>query len=343
VSERPDLIFGAFLLLTAVAAAALVGALAEIGLQGVTGVAAVGAGLVSACILLAAELRQLPPELVAVAGIAVASTAAFAAALRSAWREQRLIRALPTVRLDESDYAQVLPPPLPAERIHVLSSHRPMAFCAGLLRPRVVLTSALLDTLAEDERRAVVAHELSHARDRGPLKMACLRLVLRTFFWVPLLRDLVDRSVLLSELAADRAAIAATSTSALAGALAEVLPAPAFGGSVGLADHAAARVDRLFDPTAALPRLLTPARAISTALGLLLVGALAYSPPRLSNGENGHLHTMTVKLLAHHFQARLAGFALTVATVALVFGAARRLSARQRCSQARRKVTTTSW
>jgi len=342
VSERPDLIFGAFLVLAAVAAAALVGALAEIGLQGVTGVAAVGAGLVSACILLAAELRQLPPELVVVAGIAVASAASFAAALRSVWREQRLIRALPTVRLDESDYAQVRPP-LAGERIHVLSSHRPMAFCAGLLRPRVVLTSALLDTLAEDERRAVVTHELSHARDRGPLKLACLRLLVRAFFWVPLLRDLVARYVLLSELAADRAAITATSSSALAGALAEVLPAPAFGGSVGLADHAAARVDRLFDPTAALPRLLTPARSISTAIGLLLVGALAYSPPRLSSGENGHLHTMTVKLLAHHFQARLAGFALTLATVAVVFGAARRLTARQRCPQAPRRVTTTSW
>jgi Zn-dependent protease with chaperone function len=342
VSERPDLILAAFLVLAAVAAAALVGALAEIGLQGVTGVAAVGAGLVSACILLAAELRQLPPELVVVAAITGASTAAFAAALRSAWREQRLIRALPTVRLDESDYAHALPP-LAAERLHVLSSHRPMAFCAGLLRPRVVLTSALLDTLAEDERLAVVTHELSHARDRGPLKLACLRLLVRAFFWVPLLRDLVDRYVLLSELAADRAAITATSSSALAGALAEVLPAPAFGGSVGLADHAAARVDRLFDPTAPLPRLLTRARTIATAIGLLFVGALAYSPPRLSNGENGHLHTMTVNLLAHHFQARLAGFALTAATVTLVFGAARHLSARQRRSHTPRTITTTSW
>jgi Zn-dependent protease with chaperone function len=342
VSERADLIFGAFVLLAAVAAAALIGALAEVGLQGVTNVAAVGAGVVSACILLAAELPRLPPALVVVAGIAVASAVASAAALRSAWREQRLIRALPTVPLAESEYAQALSQ-LPGERVHVLPSRRPMAFCAGVLRPRVVLTSALLDTLDEDERRAVVTHELSHAGDRGPLKLAFLRVVVRSLFWVPVLRDLVNRYVLLSELAADRAAIAATSPSALAGALSEVLAAPALGGSVGLADHAAVRVDRLFDPRAALPRLLTPARAISTALAMGLVAALAYSSPRLSSGENGQLHTMRIKLLADHLQARLTGFALTAATLALLLVLARRLPDRQRRSRTSRKITTSSW
>jgi len=59
VTERPNLIFGAFLVLAATASAALLVALVEIGLQGVTGVAAVGAGVASACVLFAIELRQL--------------------------------------------------------------------------------------------------------------------------------------------------------------------------------------------------------------------------------------------------------------------------------------------
>jgi hypothetical protein len=80
VTEHPDFIFGAVLIVAAAAAGALLGVLVEIGLQGVAGIAAVSAGLVSACILLAFELRDLPPGLVFVAVTAVASVVALASA-----------------------------------------------------------------------------------------------------------------------------------------------------------------------------------------------------------------------------------------------------------------------
>jgi Zn-dependent protease with chaperone function len=324
MTERPELIFGALLVLSAAAAAALLAALVEAGLQGVEGVGAVGLGLVSACILFAMESRQLPPALVVAALTAVASGVALLRALRSISREQRLIRALPVVGLAESGYLDALPNSRDVD-IYVLRSRRQGAFCAGVLRPRVVITTALLDALGPDERQAVLMHELSHARDRGPLKLTLGRLAVRTLFWVPVLRDLVDRYRLLTELAADRAAIAATSPAALAGALSQVLATPAFAGSIGLADHAAARIDRLFDARAKLPRLITPARAAVTALALGVVAALAYSSPRLSSGESVQLHTMSVNLLAHHLQARMVGFAVTALAVSLVFTGARRL------------------
>ena len=109
MSERPNLIFGAFLVLAAAAGAALLGALVEIGLQGVAGVAAVGAGIASACVLFAIELRQLPLALVVVSLTAVASGVALIRGLRGIWREQRLIRALPVVALAESDYRDAFP------------------------------------------------------------------------------------------------------------------------------------------------------------------------------------------------------------------------------------------
>jgi Zn-dependent protease with chaperone function len=324
MTERPGLILGAFLALTTAAAAGLVAALAAAGLHGVAGVGAVSVGLVSACILFAIELRQLPPALVVAALTAVASAVALLRALRSVCREQALIRALPVVGLAESDYRGALPNPRDVD-IYVLRSRRQGAFCAGVLRPRVVVTTALLDALDADERRAVVMHELSHVRDRGPLKLTLGRVAVRTFFWVPVLRDLVDRYLLLTELAADRAAIAATSRAALAGALSQVLETPRVVGSVGLADHAAARIDRLFDDRAKLPRLITPARAAVTLLALGVIAALAYSSPRLSSSESVQLHTMSVNLLAHHLQARLVGFAITALAVSLVFTGARRL------------------
>jgi hypothetical protein len=327
VTERPDFIFGAVLVLAAVAAAALLGVLVEIGLQGVTGIAAVTAGLVSACILFAFELRALPPGLVLVSVTALASVVALARALRGVWREQRLLRALPAVALAESSYRGTVPS-APGVDVYVLGARWQGAFCGGVLRPKVVVTSELLDALDPAERGAVVAHELSHARSRGPLKLVLGQVVVRSFFWVPVLRDLVDRYLLLTELTADRAAIAATSPAALAGALSQVLETPKLAGTIGFADHAAARIDRLFDPNAKLPRLLTPARVVLTGLTLGAAGVLAYSSPRLTSSQNEQLHTMTVNLLQHHLQARLIGFAITVAIVTGVIACARRLAGR---------------
>ena len=329
MGERPDLIFGACLLIAGAAALALVGALAEAGPGGIAGFAAVTAGVVSACILFAIELRHLPPALVVVSSTAVASGVAFLLALRSIRREQRSIRALVGVPLAETDYRDALPDPCGVE-IEVVRSRRPAAFCAGLLRPRVVITTALLDALAADERRAVVAHELSHAGRNAPLKLALGRLAVRTLFWVPLLRDLVERYVLLTELEADRAAIAATSRAALAGALSEAVETPAISGSVGLADHAAARIDRLFDARTRLPQLISPARAAATLLLLGTLAAFVHASTRLSAGESAQLHSMSVNLLAHHLQARLLGLAVTALTLGLLIGAARRLAVRLR-------------
>jgi Zn-dependent protease with chaperone function len=325
MGERPDLIFGASLLLAGAAAVALLAALAEAGPGGIAGFAAVSAGVVSACILFAIELRHLPPALVVVSSTAVASGVAFLLALRSIRCEQRSIRALVGVALAETDYRDALPDPCGVE-IEVVRSRRPAAFCAGLVRPRVVITTALLDALAADERRAVVAHELSHAHRNAPLKLALGRLAVRTLFWVPLLRDLVERYVLLTELEADRAAIAATSRAALAGALSQALATPTIGGSVGLADHAAARIDRLFDARARLPQLLGRARAAGTLLLLGVLAALVHSSTRLSSSESAQLHSMSINLLAHHLQARLLGFAITALTLALLITAARRLA-----------------
>jgi hypothetical protein len=325
VSEHPDVIFGAVLVVAAAAAAALLAVLVEIGLQGVAGMAAVSAGLVSACVLLAFEFRDLPPGLVFGSVTGIASLVALARALRGVWREQRLIRALPAVALADSGYHGMVPT-VPGVDVYVLGAHWQGAFCGGVLRPKVVVTSELLDALDPAERGAVVTHELSHARNRGPLKLVLGQLVVRSFFWVPVLRDLVDRYLLLTELAADRAAIAATSPAALAGALSQVLETPRVAGSIGFADHAAARIDRLFDPHAKLPRLLTPARVALTALTLGAVGALAYSSPRLTDSKSERLHTMTRNVLQHHLQARLIGFAITAAILAGVIVCARRLA-----------------
>src|SRR5439155_9434645 len=114
-------------------------------------------------------------------------------------------------------------------------------FCFGLLHPRVAVTAGLLAQLTPDEQAAAVWHEIEHARVREPLRCLLARLATSAFFWIPALRDLLERYLLAKEVAADRHAAARTSRRALAGALHEVIGHPTPQGAVGFADAAAAR------------------------------------------------------------------------------------------------------
>ena len=308
MSERPDLLLSALLLLAAAAGAALVGALVEIGPHGMLGVGAVGLGVVTACFLFAFEIRHLPPAVIGASVLVLGSSIGFALALVRVWREQLLLRRLPRVPIAAGDVSVDLVPSATAN-----------AFCAGVVRPRVLVTEGLLARLDENELRAAVMHEVEHARARGPLKVALAHVATQTLFWLPALGDLLDRYVLLSELAADRAAIRATSRSALAGALSEVIDGPPrLAGAVALADFAAPRIDRLFDPRADLPPIF---RRSSLLAGLAALGVVVFMlvcSPHLGLGESAQLHSMSVNLLFNRLHDRLIGLGET----AVVLGAA---------------------
>jgi hypothetical protein len=88
----------------------------------------------------------------------------------------------------------------------VLEDDRPQAFCAGLLRPRIYVSTGALDLLNEHALAAVLAHERHHARNRDPLRLACGRAVVAGMLFIPALRRLVQRQNALAEIGADDAA-----------------------------------------------------------------------------------------------------------------------------------------
>jgi Zn-dependent protease with chaperone function len=88
----------------------------------------------------------------------------------------------------------------------VLDDDRPQAFCAGLLRPRVYVSTGALDLLDEHALAAVLAHERHHARSRDPLRLACGRALVAGMLFAPALRRLVQRQNALAEIGADDAA-----------------------------------------------------------------------------------------------------------------------------------------
>lgn len=94
-------------------------------------------------------------------------------------------------------------------RVIVFRHPSALAFCAGLIRPRLYVSTGSVDALRDDELQAVVAHERHHARQRDPLRVFVAGVLSDALFFVPALRPLADRYSALAELAADRAAVRA--------------------------------------------------------------------------------------------------------------------------------------
>jgi len=150
----------------------------------------------------------------------------------------------------------------------VYEGSAPQAFCAGLLRPRVYLSTGALAQLSREELDAVLAHEAHHARLRDPLRVLLARVLGDALFFLPGVRQLGNRYGALAEMAADQASVRAAGDRApLASALLAFESAdPAV---VGIA---AERVDHLLGdaPAWELPAALLAWTVVSlSAFGVL--------------------------------------------------------------------------
>jgi Zn-dependent protease with chaperone function len=182
--------------------------------------------------------------------------------------------------------------PQPLHEALVITDPEPRAFCAGLLRPRVYLSTGALSALDDAGLAAVLAHERHHARCRDPLRLAVGRVLARSLFFLPRLGDLLDQQAALAELSADESAVnaAPANRSGLASAMLSFSDAPSSVGSKGIDP---ARVDFLLgEPTSwRFPALLCLAAgsvlalliAVSVLAGHLASGSATLAPPFLSH------------------------------------------------------------
>ena len=161
----------------------------------------------------------------------------------------------------------------------VIHHEHPAAFCAGLLRPRIYVSTAAVATLDEQALSAVLDHERAHRHRFDPLRLSAGRVIVGALFFVPGVRRLAAEHTSLSELSADEYAVAASSNARRALARAML----AFDGRPG-APHGAgidpARVDALLgqSPAWTFPILAClPAAAVVVVMTLtgILVGRLA--------------------------------------------------------------------
>jgi beta-lactamase regulating signal transducer with metallopeptidase domain len=174
----------------------------------------------------------------------------------------------------------------------VVEDERPRAFCAGLVRPRVYISSGAVAVLDEPALHAVILHERHHARRRDPLRLATGRVLARALFFMPGLRELIRRHQVLAELSADESAVnaGAESRSALARAMLSFSDDAESGEVVGIDP---ARVDHLLGerPSWRFPALLCLAglsvialmTAVAALAGQVASGSATLAAPFLSS------------------------------------------------------------
>jgi len=154
----------------------------------------------------------------------------------------------------------------------VVPSGQVAAWCGGLRRPQVVVTTGLLDLLSAAEQQAALAHEAAHIRLGHPRILLAGAVIGRSYRWLPPARLAWDRLRRDIEAAADDEAAAAAGTGPLLSALAKVAlaatpPAATAPARAGFADpeDLRYRIRRLQAP---------PARAARSAFALGLAGAV---------------------------------------------------------------------
>lgn len=174
----------------------------------------------------------------------------------------------------------------------MIASSRLEAFTIGFLRPRVVISTGLIRRLKPEELRAVLLHEVQHARSRHPLFTFILALAERT---LRLPKAFVEYARFLAEREADRAALAQTNVRILASALLKVLHDDPQ--SVPVTVHAfsttSLRIKRLAQEPLHLPRTLILQHVFFAfaAIAALALAAVLFSDVSPVYAEGGGMCT----------------------------------------------------
>jgi len=106
--------------------------------------------------------------------------------IRQLWWTRRLMADLARrERLQPAGLAGLVDALHLAGRVTLIEDTAPYAFAAGLLRPRIWLSTGLLDLLDEAELAAVLRHERHHLRRRDPLRVLMARSLAHGLFFVP--------------------------------------------------------------------------------------------------------------------------------------------------------------
>lgn len=93
-------------------------------------------------------------------------------------------------------------------RCLVFEVDQPVAFCAGLIRPEIFVSRGAQRDMSPEVLSVVLAHEEQHRKSRDPLRKAATKTLAESFFFLPVIGQVGQKYLALTEIRADRAAAA---------------------------------------------------------------------------------------------------------------------------------------
>lgn len=139
------------------------------------------------------------------------------------------------------------------EKVYILEDTNCFSFCAGILHPRILITTALVAALSDKELESVFLHEKAHIRNFDPLKMVFGKTVSWLFFFLPIFSEINKNMQATSEILADRFVTSFQKDDIyLRSALKKILMTPqmnfAFTPAIANTDYLEIRIHRLVNP-----------------------------------------------------------------------------------------------
>ena len=89
----------------------------------------------------------------------------------------------------------------------VIQNHAAVALTLGVIRPRIVVSTGLLQSLEQSELDAVMEHEKFHLQHRDPLAIFLLSMLSISMWYIPLFRWVLDKYKIMIEIMADQFAM----------------------------------------------------------------------------------------------------------------------------------------
>lgn len=99
----------------------------------------------------------------------------------------------------------------------------PFAFCHGLIKPRVFVSTGLISLLEPAEADVVLLHERLHAQRLDPLKIFLAHVITSAFFWLPASKTVRNRFLLNLETRVDDMVAKTQGTPAVLATLSKLL------------------------------------------------------------------------------------------------------------------------
>ena len=90
------------------------------------------------------------------------------------------------------------------DKITIFKDRKLMAFCMGVLNPRIFLSSQVLKSMTHREIEAIILHERQHLIGKDNLTMLILNLVKNALFFFPIVTDFVNGMEVRREIVADQ-------------------------------------------------------------------------------------------------------------------------------------------